>query len=95
MQSGIQVLHVPYKGTPPALTDLLAGNVTFMFANILSVLPHAQSGRLRALAITSAKRSPLVPELPHSRAVFGFLPQSRETLPNSGLAGSVAPASGI
>ncbi len=64
MQSGITILHVPYKGTPLALTDLLAGNVTFMFANILSVLPHVQSGRLRALAITSAKRSPIVPELP-------------------------------
>jgi tripartite-type tricarboxylate transporter receptor subunit TctC len=64
MQAGIQILHVPYKGTPQAVTDLLAGNVTFMFANILSVLPHAQSGRLRALAITSAKRSPIVPNLP-------------------------------
>ena len=64
MQSGIQILHVPYKGTPQAVTDLLSGNVTFMFANILSVLPHAQSGRLRALAITSAKRSPVVPNLP-------------------------------
>ena len=53
MQAGIEVLHVPYRGTPPALTDLLAGNVTFMFANILSVLPHVQSGRLRALAITA------------------------------------------
>ena len=64
MHAGIQILHVPYKGTPQAVTDLLAGNVTFMFANTLSVLPHAQSGRLRALAITSAKRSPIVPNLP-------------------------------
>jgi len=64
MQAGIQMLHVPYKGTPPALTDLLAGNVTLMFANILSVLPQAQSGRLRALAITSAKRSPIAPNVP-------------------------------
>jgi tripartite-type tricarboxylate transporter receptor subunit TctC len=64
MQAGIQVLHVPYKGTPQALNDLLAGNVTFMFANILSVLPQVKSGRLRALAITSAKRSALAPELP-------------------------------
>lgn len=64
MQSGIQILHVPYKGSSQALTDLLAGNVTFMFANVLSVLPHAQSGRLRALAISSAKRSPIVPNLP-------------------------------
>lgn len=64
MQSGIALLHVPYKGTPPALTDLLAGNVTMMFANVLSVLPLVKSGRLRALAITSAKRSTIVPELP-------------------------------
>src|SRR5688572_23338477 len=45
MQAGIQILHVPYKGTPQAVTDLISGNVTFMFANILSVLPHTQSGR--------------------------------------------------
>ena len=64
LQTGIQILHVPYKGTPPALNDLIAGNVSFMFANILSVLPHVNSGRLRALAITSAKRSAIVPSLP-------------------------------
>ena len=64
MQTGIQILHVPYRGTPPALTDLIAGNVTFMFANILSVLPQVQNGRLRALAITSAKRSAITPNLP-------------------------------
>ncbi len=64
LQTSIQVLHVPYKGTPPALNDLIAGNVSFMFANILSVMPHVNSGRLRALAITSAKRSAIVPSLP-------------------------------
>jgi len=64
MQTGVPLLHVPYKGTPPALTDLVAGNVTFMFANILSVLPHARSSRLRALAVTSAKRSAIAPDLP-------------------------------
>ena len=64
MQTGIQILHVPYRGTPPALTDLIAGNVTFMFANILSVLPQVQNGRLRALAITSSKRSAITPTLP-------------------------------
>ena len=64
LQTGIQILHVPYKGTPPALNDLIAGNVSFMFANILSVMPHVNSGRLRALAITSAKRSAIVPSLP-------------------------------
>ena len=64
LQAGIAVLHVPYKGTPQALTDLVAGNVTFMFANILSVLPQVQGARLRALAITSARRSDLAPDVP-------------------------------
>lgn len=64
LQTGIQILHVPYKGTPLALNDLIAGNVSFMFANILSVLPHVNSGRLRALAITSTKRSASTPNLP-------------------------------
>jgi tripartite-type tricarboxylate transporter receptor subunit TctC len=64
MHSDIQIVHVPYKGTPAAVTDLVSGNVNFMFANSLSVLPHVQSGRLRALAISSAKRSPLSPNLP-------------------------------
>jgi tripartite-type tricarboxylate transporter receptor subunit TctC len=64
MQTGIQILHVPYRGTPPALTDLIAGNVSFMFANILSVLPQVQNGGLRALAITSARRSAIAPNVP-------------------------------
>jgi tripartite-type tricarboxylate transporter receptor subunit TctC len=64
MQTGTQVVHVAYKGTPQAVTDLISGNVTFMFANTLSVLPHVQTKRLRALAISSAKRSALVPDLP-------------------------------
>ena len=64
LHTGVDILHVPYKGTPPALNDLIAGNVSFMFANILSVMPHVNSGRLRALAITSAKRSAIVPSLP-------------------------------
>jgi tripartite-type tricarboxylate transporter receptor subunit TctC len=64
MQTGIEIVHVAYKGTPTAVTDLVSGNVTFMFANSLSVLPHVQSGRLRALAISSAKRSPLSANLP-------------------------------
>ena len=64
LHTGIRLLHVPYKGTPQAVTDLLAGHVTFMFANVLSALPHVQSGRLRALAITTAKRSAITPNLP-------------------------------
>jgi tripartite-type tricarboxylate transporter receptor subunit TctC len=64
MQAGIDVVHVPYKGTPQAVTDLLTGQVSFMFANALSVLPQVSAGRLRALAVTSAKRSAASPQLP-------------------------------
>jgi len=63
-QAKINIVHVPYKGTPPAVTDVLAGQVQMMFANTLSVLPHVRSGRLRALAISSSKRSAAAPELP-------------------------------
>ena len=64
LQAGINLIHVPYKGTPPAITDLIAGQVTMMFANTLSVLPHVNTGRLRALAISSGRRSAAAPELP-------------------------------
>jgi tripartite-type tricarboxylate transporter receptor subunit TctC len=64
LQAGIRLLHIPYRGSPQALTDLMAGNVSLMFANLLSVLPHIQGNRLRALAITSAKRSPITPAVP-------------------------------
>ena len=60
----LKITHVPYKGTAPALTDAVAGQVHGLFANILSGLPYAKTGRLRALAVTSAKRSVVVPELP-------------------------------
>jgi tripartite-type tricarboxylate transporter receptor subunit TctC len=63
-QAGINLVHVPYKGTPQAVLDLLSGQVQAMFANTLSVLPQVKAGRLRALAISSAKRSTAVPELP-------------------------------
>ena len=63
MQAKIDIVHIPYKGTPPAVTDLIAGQVSTMFANTLSVLPDVSSGRLRALGISSAKRSAAAPEL--------------------------------
>ena len=63
-QAGINLVHVPYKGTPQAVIDLLSGQVQAMFANTLSVLPQVKSGRLRALAISSAKRSAAAPALP-------------------------------
>jgi tripartite-type tricarboxylate transporter receptor subunit TctC len=62
--AGIDLLHIPYKGVAPALVDVVSGQVSMTFASLLSGQPHARSGRLRALAVTGAKRSPAVPELP-------------------------------
>jgi tripartite-type tricarboxylate transporter receptor subunit TctC len=62
--SGIEMLHVPYRGAGPALNDLLPGRVDVMFNNIGAVLPLIESGRLRALAVTTAKRSATAPEVP-------------------------------
>ncbi|MBI3716495.1 MAG: tripartite tricarboxylate transporter substrate binding protein [Betaproteobacteria bacterium] len=59
-----EMLHVPYKGSAPALTDLIGGQVQVMFDNMPSSLPHAKSGKLRALAVTSPKRSPSAPDIP-------------------------------
>lgn len=64
MQAGIKVLHVPYKGSVQGITDVVSGFVSLTFANTLSVMPLVHSGRLRALAITSANRSPIAPGLP-------------------------------
>lgn len=60
----IDLLHVPYKGTGPALTDLLGGQVQMMFSTFASALPHVKSGRLRALGVSSIKRSPAAPDVP-------------------------------
>jgi tripartite-type tricarboxylate transporter receptor subunit TctC len=62
--AGIDAVHVPYKGTGPALNDLIGGQVSYMFGGISAIYPHAQSGKLRVLAVSSAKRSPAVPEVP-------------------------------
>jgi tripartite-type tricarboxylate transporter receptor subunit TctC len=64
MMAGAQMTHVPYKGGGPALTDLMGGQIQFMLENIPSTLPLAKSGKVRALAVTALKRSPLVPDLP-------------------------------
>ena len=62
--AGIQMTHVPYKGSGPAMTDLVAGHIEVLFDAFSSLYPFIQQGRLRGLAITSARRSPLAPELP-------------------------------
>jgi tripartite-type tricarboxylate transporter receptor subunit TctC len=62
--TGCQMLHVPYKGAGPALTDLMAGQVHVLFDNLPSSIGHIKGGRLRALAVTSAQRTPTLPDVP-------------------------------
>ena len=72
--AGIDMVHVPYKGTSPAVTDILAGNVSLMFNSMPSVLPQVHAGRLRGIAVGSAKRSPAAPDIPtvSEAGVHGF-----------------------
>lgn len=76
--TGIKMLHVPYKGTTPGLTDLAAGQVSVMFAGVSPALPHLKSKRLQALAVTGTKRSGVVPKIP--------------TMAEAGIPGYEAPA---
>ena len=62
--AGVDLVHVPYRGAAPAMTDLIGGHVQVLFDSMVSVLPHVQAGRVRALAVTSKTRSPLLPDLP-------------------------------
>jgi len=62
--AGIELTHVPYKGAGPALIDTLGGQVNLIMSSIVSGMPYAKAGRLRALAITTRTRSPAMPELP-------------------------------
>ncbi len=71
--TGVDMVHVPYKGLSPALTDLLSGRVQLMFSSVVAILPHIKAGKLRGLAVTGGKRLSSMPELP--------------TLAESGLAG--------
>ena len=82
---GVGIVHVPYKGAAPALTAILSGEVDLTYENTLIIVPHIRSGRVKALAVTSAKRSKLFPDLP----------SIAETLPGygaSGWYGLLAPA---
>jgi tripartite-type tricarboxylate transporter receptor subunit TctC len=63
-RAGIFLLHVPYRGTAPSVTDLIAGQVDATFTGIPALLPHVRSGRLRALAVSSAQRLPSLPDVP-------------------------------
>jgi tripartite-type tricarboxylate transporter receptor subunit TctC len=69
--AGVKITHVPYKGTAPALADLLGGQVDMMLVEISPVLPHIRAGKLRALGVGGDKRNPLLPEVP---PVSGMLP---------------------
>jgi len=62
--AGVDTLHVPYKGAAPAIVDLLAGNIQMRFSSVVPVLPHVRSGRLRGLAVSSAKRYTPLPDVP-------------------------------
>jgi tripartite-type tricarboxylate transporter receptor subunit TctC len=69
--AGVSLVHVPYKGFPPAVTDMLAGNIDAMFAIVPGVLQHVKAGRMTGLAVTALKRSNLAPEVP-SVAELGY-----------------------
>jgi tripartite-type tricarboxylate transporter receptor subunit TctC len=70
---GIDIVHVPYKGTGPAMVDLISGQIAMSFANALAAVPHVKSNRLKALAITSLQRSPALPDVPAiAETVPGF-----------------------
>jgi len=62
--TGTSMLHIPYKGSAPAIAELLGGQTNMMFDNLPSAMPHIKSGRLRALAVTSVRRSPALPDVP-------------------------------
>lgn len=62
--AGVEIVHIPYKGAAPAIVDLLAGNIQMRFSSVVPVLPHVRSGRLRGIAISSAKRYGPLPDTP-------------------------------
>ena len=91
-EAKIDLVHVPYRGFPPAVTDMLGGSIQAMFAIIPGVLPHVRAGKMKALAVTALKRSQLAPEVP-SVAELGF-PQL-ESLAWIGLLAPAGTPSGV
>jgi tripartite-type tricarboxylate transporter receptor subunit TctC len=87
--TGTFMLHLPYRGSGPALIDLMAGNVDLMFDNLPSALPHIKSGRLKALAVTSGSRSAVLPDVPTVSEAGGALLRNYEA---SSWFGLLAPA---
>ena len=71
MMAGVDMVHVPYRGTAPALTDLISGQMQAIFDNIATSIEYIKTGKLRAFAVTTAARSELLPDIP---AVGDFLP---------------------
>src|SRR2546421_9730973 len=71
MMTGVNLVHVPYRGAGPALVDLLGGQVQVMFATISSSIEYVRAGKLRALAVTTTTRSPVLPDIP---TVAEFVP---------------------
>jgi tripartite-type tricarboxylate transporter receptor subunit TctC len=64
LSAGLNIVHVPYKGTGQALTDLIGGQVQMMMSSMLPAMPHVKAARLRALAVTSARRATVLPDMP-------------------------------
>ncbi len=64
MQTGISLLHIPYRGTAPSIADLLGGQVQALFTGVPALLPHIKAGRMRALSVSSPKRLPVLPDVP-------------------------------
>lgn len=89
MMAGIDLTHVPYKGTAQATTDVIAGHIQTALPSLTSVLPHVRSGKLKALGVTGAQRSPLAPDLP--TIAEGGVPGYEASIWNGMLTASATP----